>query len=364
MKLPILYIDTYLTDSQLHSNNKNFVSIFDELSEFREKNEIYKKKSKLEIFKYTLLSYASVKWKSVYVSFECENPDWVEHLQNYIYELFPDAIVKLTRSDSVTKFINNLSSVDADADDWIYFCPNNDHPIVCKKFLDFSELIYDAESQFGECSEDCIDLISISHFPEFVNSIAFGSPLYLYNGIKYKTVSDSADAILVETNDVFLDSLYLYKYSNLLNIFKSSTSNIGRVVRLEDLSHYKSNLYPRQRIYIRKNEICRHYDAYNHTKNYVKKYVDFSLCPPLFVPDGIFDGRLDINSICSGPYKSLLNNVPYFWRLNDSQNITSIPLIDDVNDVDRYTIKCNTLYSWARSIKAELGYFIKKLWRA
>lgn len=294
---PVLYIDTFLTDSKLHAQNPQFRKVFEELSNFRRLNSIYRERSKVDIFKYTLLSYASLDWKKVYINYECENAASVDDVFEFSMKLFPKATVTKKRSSTAKQFFENLSKINESDGAWIFFSPNNDHPIISNNKINFSQIIKDANSIFYDVNLDKnyhnIESIAFSHYPEIINSIRKSNFLYGYNNIFHEVLHEGEESLLLKPSRPMLDSLHLYRLGNLKKLFQDEISSENkRVVRLEDLKIYNNNKSIQQYIYVKKYEICRHYDGYNHTRNYSRRYIDFEKCPPLFIPDDIFSEKI------------------------------------------------------------------------
>ena len=382
---PILYIDTYLTDSKLHAKNPIFEEIFDELSQFRVDNKNYKEHKKVEIFKYTLLSYSAVNWKKIYINFECENESDSDSVKDFALNLFPNAVIRTKRSSTAKLFYDNLSKIEAEEDSWVFFSPNNDHPIISNKKIDFNEIITKAEIIFTENIHmngfKVIESIAFSHYHEMMNSIKLTDPLYGYNNRFNKLIYEDANSILLDLSAPMLDSLYIYRLRDILDLFSAEADDIDkRIVRLEDLKIYMSNSGLKQYVFAMKYEICRHYDAYNHTRNYTKNYIDFLKCPPLFIPNNIFGGRIELGynqniEIEDGMREGGKNfnhlflqsdPIPYFWHNYLSKN--SIENLNKINsNWKSIEIKFNAvtplnkLYNFIKSCRLYCIYNLKNI---
>lgn len=278
----ILFFDTYIvagTGQKGGFNKSSFVE--SELSKFRDVFPTYKWQEKIDVVKYTLLSYSVLDWDKVIIRYECEDESLTEDFQSFCRSAYPDAIIQNERSDTSLKYLKALESIEFDKDPWIFFSPNNDHPYInkndlLKKFIRIADEVVDKYPNLDVS-------INYSHFSESNNDNGFMSPQYGYYMDVYKK-------ILYENNDVFVscadnltnDSIRIYKLSFLIEIFKTCKNN-GRVIRIEDTEHYVSK---RKSIVISpKVELCRHYDSYTHILKRV---------PPLFIPPGFWDGNVKI----------------------------------------------------------------------
>jgi hypothetical protein len=380
---PVLYIDTYLTDSKLHAKNPIFQDIFSELSNFRSIHPCYRERDKVDIFKYTLLSYSSINWRKIYINFECEDGSRVDEVFKFASSLFPKAIINSKRSSTAKLFFENLSKIGEKNDTWVFFSPNNDHPIVSNKIIDFNEIISKAEKCFQKIKAGnksiYIECIGFSHYIEMINSIRWSDPLYGYNNRFNKIIYEDKRSIVFKPSLPMLDSLSLYRLGDLLKLFSEEVDN-KRVVRLEDLDIYSNCINIKQLLYFEKYEICRHYDGYNHTRNYINDYVDFDKCPPLFIPEGIFDGPIEIaaeNSAIKVGRGSRLGGdkyfdiyldsdpIPFFWQ----QRLTKKSL-EELNKLDSewrvkeisFKIQHNSnAMNILNSIKKYIVYLLKRM---
>jgi hypothetical protein len=382
---PVLYIDTYLTDSKLHAKNPIFQDIFSELSDFRAIHPCYRERDKIDIFKYTLLSYSSISWRKVYINFECEDGSRVDEVSKFASSIFPEAIINTKRSSTAKLFFENLAKIDNINNSWVFFSPNNDHPIISNKMINFAEIISRAEECFRKIKRKnnpiFIECIGFSHYIEMINSIRWSDPLYGYNNRFNKIIYEDKRSLVIEPSIPILDSLSLYKLGDLLKLFSDEVDNQNkRVVRLEDLDIYNNCKNIKQLLYFEKYEICRHYDGYNHTRNYMSDYIDFDKCPPLFIPEGIFESSIEIAvkncGIKVGRGSRMTNNkyfdiyldsdpIPFFWQ----QRLTKKSL-EELNKLDpswrvkeisfkiQYSSKTINII---KSIKKYIFYLLKRI---
>ena len=138
-----LYIDTFITDEPLRLTAKNLENI-NQLNNLRKMSAPYQWRPKIDIFKFTLLSYSLQKWKSVCINYECEKAGDADTVNAYIKAIFPNAEIKNKRSISANNFVDNLKKYSPN--DWIFFATNNDHPIMSNEIINFDLLKEEAEN--------------------------------------------------------------------------------------------------------------------------------------------------------------------------------------------------------------------------
>jgi len=281
-----LYIDTFITDEPLRRTAKNLENI-NQLNNLRKMSAQYQWRSKIDIFKFTLLSYSLQKWKSVCINYECEKAGDAEIAKAYIKAIFPNAKIKNKRSISAMDFVDNLKKYSPN--DWIFFATNNDHPIMSNEIINFDLLKEEAEKY----SASFLTSILYSHLPEAYLSIKFGTRLYGYNWLNPKIIDETDNSFHVKYSNFCLDSIHAYKSSQLLNFFLEDFGSKKRIIRPENLSSYFSR--GNHIVIVPKNRISEHFDGYLHTKDLAFNYIKFHEQPPVFIPDGFFENKYSIN---------------------------------------------------------------------
>ena len=169
-----------------------------------------------------------------------------------------------------------------------------------------------------------------------------------------------------------------------------------RVIRTECLGQYNDYQVPAV-VIVPKEECCRHYDAYMHTSFVVKDFISASRVPPLFIPDGFFEGKIKIrygfdhydqSYVNINPSKEKyifdspegtdlavpLEKIPAFWKkriaevqknpqFNDAQGMQDSPLLLDVINPWRaksmVEIRLAVLYR--RVFYSSIGSFVRKI---
>ena len=280
----ILFIDTYLSEIALSPNRK--LEWF--LGQVQGKSYVYRKQSKIDIFRYSLASYACLNWSKVIVRVAGDDRSAIEALVPYIEALFSTAEVSLTRSDTGSKYSQALDIVD-DGDSWVFFSPNNDHPFIHHDTKIFEPLLKAAES--AELKYELPVSILFSHFTEAINSIKPDSFLYGYTGDFCEILCEDEASYTVKYDHLSLLSLQIFRRSHLKKMMDAAGDR--RVIRTECLGQYNDYQVPTV-VIISKEECCRHYDAYMHTSFVVKDFISASRVPPLFIPDGFFEKEIKI----------------------------------------------------------------------
>lgn len=383
----ILFVDTYLSEIALSPNKK--LEWF--LSQVQGKSYVYRKQSKVDIFRYTLASYASLSWSKVIVRVAGDDRSSIEALVPYVKNLFPNAEVALTRSDTGTKYAQALDMV-GPGDPWVFFSPNNDHPFIHHDTGIFEPLLKAAEQ--AERNYGYPVSILFSHFTEAVNSIKPEKFLFGYTGDFCEVLHEDEASYTVKYEHLSLLSLQIFRRSHLKNMMESAGDR--RVIRTECLGQYNDYQVPTV-VIVPKEECCRHYDAYMHTSFVVKDFISASRVPPLFIPDGIFDGKIKIrygfdqydqSYVNINPSKEKyifdspdgtdlaipLEKIPAFWKksivevqknpqFRDAQGMQDSPLLLDVINPwrakSKAVIRLAVLYR--RVFYSSIGSFVRDI---
>ena len=118
----ILYFDTFITNQPLIPVKRK--------DTIRSACENYRKPKKIDIARYALASYALYPWSHVLVKYELDNPGKIREFDEFILNIFPKAIIMHERSDSQKDYLGSLEILEKMKDDWIFYSPNNDHPLI------------------------------------------------------------------------------------------------------------------------------------------------------------------------------------------------------------------------------------------
>ena len=317
----ILYFDIYIISKNNYFNsieNKQFDSNVRKASYYRFNNSKYEFKSKLEVTKYTLLSYSIINWSDVIIRFECEDAKDEKDFLNFCRKHYPNAEIENTRSDNTEKFYNSLKRLTNKGNPWIWFCVNNDHPYLSNP-NELSNLINAADDYEKKYDKDVS--ILYSHFSESMNNYSFNQFLYRYYNLNgQKKIIEKNDHLLILSERFAIDSIKIFRLNLLLEAFKKTISN-KRVIRLEDTESYMIN--KNLLTVVPKIELCRHYDSYSFDENF-QNFSFADKVAPLFIPNDIFDKKLKINY----GYADYKDNC-----ININPNMTSQDIINKKTDM-------------------------------
>lgn len=282
----ILYFDSYITDIPLPGRSRDLLK-----EDIRKNVTSYKMSSRIEIAKYVLASYALYPWSHVLIRYELDNAEFYKAFDAYIFSLFPRAKIIHRRSDSQKEYIKSLNILKKWNDPWVFYAPNNDHPIISAdteivKYLD--QLI-----ALGNKYQKNHKFVSImySHFSEFLNLSISGTPQYELYGKNSKILQDGkiARVYLVPGGDFSSVQITSIKLLNLW--FNSADLGSKRVIRAEDTLN--SVKIKDQIIIAPKKIICAHFDGYEHLLKRPNEITNDQI-PPLFIPKGFFENKIKI----------------------------------------------------------------------
>ena len=362
----ILFVDTYLSEIALSPNRK--LEWF--LRQVQGKSNIYRKQSKIDIFRYSLASYACLNWSKVVVRVAGDDQSAIQALVPYIQDLFPNAEVALTRSDTGSKYARALETA-GPGDPWVFFSPNNDHPFIHHDKQVFEPLLKAAET--AEQNYGLPVSILFSHFTEAINSIKADKFLYGYTGDFCKILCEDESSYTVKYDHLSLLSLQIFRRNHLKKMMEIAGDR--RVVRTECLGQYNEYQVPTV-VIIPKEECCRHYDAYMHTSFVVKDFITASKVPPLFIPDGFFEKKIRIrygfdrydqayvninpksnNYIFDSPDGTdmgvTLDRLPAFWRTR-IEAVVKGPEFEDLLGNKNSQLALNVINPWREKSIVEI----------
>jgi hypothetical protein len=278
----ILYFDSFITDTPL---NKTFV---DPNKWVRDTSGAYAMPNKVDIAKYSLASYATYPWSHVLIRFELEDQSRVEEFENYARSLFPDAIIMRSRSANQAEYRKSLAILNEWDDDWIWYAPNNDHPIITSDLPIIDTVLAKAKS-FS--TDHAYVSVMYSHFSEFINIMRPGNPFWKQFGQDTTIIDEDENTITyVQTNgenagiQIVNKNLFTYWFDGM-------EMGDARVVRSEDVRKFHKT--PDQLIVMPKREIAAHFDGYSHTVRGLAE-IAADQVPPLIIPTGFFDNQIKI----------------------------------------------------------------------
>jgi hypothetical protein len=322
----ILFFDCYIISRRWDCNATYKKPSFPRLAEMiglRNASSTYKHQHKIDVVKYVLASYQQVPWSHVVIRFECEDEDDSNCFASYAKELFPSAIVLNQRSDTAEKWVRHLSPLTSFGNPWVYFSPNNDHPLIGdpRDLVEAVRLAQDLEPIYP----DHVVSIVYSHWTESQSAAAPNEHDWGAHVQNFPTVLGETPAGRIVRHSRFMcDSIQIFRLDILLKIF-SATPTKGRLIRLEETGFYLSPKV-KQITVCPTREVCRHYDSYMHV---------ISTTPPLFIPDGFFDkkirvrfgfndhkdGWVNLNPVQQYSYlggvadmRCMVSELPLFWK--------------------------------------------------
>lgn len=257
--------------------------------------------NKVEVFKYTLASYSVIPWEHVviYVKLDSMYEHRRSELEGYINQLFPGAKYYAFRNERQVEWqraVTELASLQSDG--LVWFTCNDDHV-----FIDYDlQALNQLKLTLLELQKEHLRVgAAISHWPEYVPYIQNNfkgswenyttTPIF-ENEWCYAVHWNHAESIQI-VNLALLKTWWFDK--NYGDVFAPRTDSPNFVVHTPmDVAGV-----------IPKRELVKHYDGYSHVK------ADLNRNPPLFIPDGFFEGDIKIN-YCSEERKSGFVNVNPF----------------------------------------------------
>jgi len=300
-----LVFNTYITDEPLNSIHGNE----SEWQKIRDADTTFRRRSKLDIFKFTLDSYRYLDFNHTYFWVECEDPSKHSEINEYILNIWPSAFISNKRCLTYKDYRAMLVLVPDD--DWIFYSPNNDHVFWAADRLTHLNSLLDELLVFSE-QYDSMMGIFYSHLEEFRN-LPFKETWF---GQRWNNAREPRQLIHHNHNVVIFSSAIGENTSVQIlhpKLFKAffSSWNFGdkEIRRLEDLRphfqiHNQVSVVPRF-------DFCTHFDGQPSLNPFI--------LPPLFIPDGYFNKEMDI-----------LENNPIYKRgyLNLSMRFKLPPYLD------------------------------------
>ncbi len=322
----ILYFDSFITDVPL---DKNFV---DPNSSLRAATPSYAMPSKVDIAKYSLASYATYPWSHVLIRYELENESRYEEFETFVRDLFPTATIIKKRSATQAEYQRSLEILNSFPDKWIWYAPNNDHPITTHDLSIIDRLLNKADSYSSEYKYISIPY---SHYSEFLNLPRTGSPYWHQYGQETEFLNEDSEAIVCLRHDGDHTAVQIVN-KNLMNHWFSTYELSGeRIIRSESIRPFF--LSKPQLMVIPKREIGAHFDGYSHSMRSLTEIAPEQI-PPLFIPKGFFEKNIKIkygftdydpeytnvnpcakyypfeNRRQSSDIKCTLKRLPLFWK--------------------------------------------------
>lgn len=322
----ILYFDSFITDVPF---NKSFI---DPNKWVRESCPAYAMPSKIDIAKYTLASYAEYPWSQVLIRYTLADTSRIAEFEAYARALFPDAIIMQPNSANQTEYRKSLAIMNEWNDDWIWYAPNNDHPITTHDLSIIDTVL--AKAQSYEKQHKYISVM-YSHFSEFINMARTGSPFWKLFGQDTTIIDETADTITYLQANGDNTGIQIVNKNLFTYWFDSHEMGDAVVYRSEDVRKFRTT--PDQLNVMPKREITAHFDGYSHTMRGTAE-IAADQVPPLLIPAGFFTNNIHIrygyetydpnytnvnplarhysfeNDRSGTDLKSTIEHLPFFWK--------------------------------------------------
>lgn len=330
----VLFFDCYIITSKTSAYDayRTKYTAHDELfRSIRMTSTVYRHVNKIDVVKYTLLSYTVVPWDEMIIRVVCEDEDDHADFFEFARRHLPTAKIVNERSATAAEYVKSLTPLKRFGDPWVFFSPNNDHPYIGQpnSFGPLLELAEDLEPLYPSH----MIAILFSHFTESQNTVMPDQHDWAWYGGNIATIiGETTLAHVVQSSKFCCDSNRVYRLSALLTQFSNAT-HTGRCIRLEETGFYLTQAY-HDLLICPKEELCRHFDGYGMFLN---------TTPPLFVPYGFFESDIKIrygypdrkeDCVNVNPYEQysylggvadlrcLLTELPAFWK----DRITSVDI--------------------------------------
>ena len=334
----ILLINVLLTDDVLNQDTFRYQRGFLDYPYRPHKYD------KIDIFKYTLASYAVIPWTKVLIFCELDNQYKAqkEEIQQFVEKEFNGQDVKLEfyrnshQKDWQKLFVDEIEN----KDNLIWFCCNHDHP-----FIDYDLTVLErgikllSERQYPAS-------IYFSYWSELLNKASYihnerPGPVDVYDKYVGFQLINNNDSIQIINQALYKLWWFEEDYGDAFlprsdyRLADKDGNPIGYDIRKRHnmLNHY---------CFVPLREMCRHYDGYGHVS------INPNKCPALVIPPGFFERNVTIRfeefskynneyvnvdpsklyySIIDKngtDYKWLAEDIPLFWKKYIKQ-------IDDYN---------------------------------
>ena len=282
----ILYFDTLITEVPLPGRTRNSLK-----EDIRKKCAAYAMPKKIDVAKYSLASYTLYPWSNILIKYELEDKKRYKDFDKFILNFFPKAIILHERSDSQEDYKKSFEILEKMKDDWIFYAPNNDHPLITsnKDFIQYIEKLINKAGKF----KNKYDFVSIpySHFTEYINLPVKNTPINIMLGRNAKLIEeDDAAKCYIMPKGCF-DSVQIVDKKFFKHWFTSVELGKRRIIRTEDLDGFvkvKNHL-----LIVPKKELCSHLDQYEHTIGSPNE-IQLDRIPLLFIPNGFFNNSIKI----------------------------------------------------------------------
>lgn len=280
----ILYLDSLIINRSLSPRNPRALK-----EDIRSKSPAYQMPSKVDITKYSLASYAVYPWSHVLIKYEIADSTEqdIKDFDDFVLNIFPKAQILHQRSDSQEDYLESVKILDAIPDNWIFYTPNNDQPMLISRESDVAYIDRLIKKAEAFSSKHPFVSIAYSTWTTYLNAL---DPSYSYFGKGAKKIDEDADSFTVEFAKGDYSSIQIVNKNLFRDWFSGDNLKGQRIFRAEDLGGLRDK---EQVEVIPKKEICAHFDQYEHMLGYSNEIWNDQI-PPLIIPKGFFDNNIRI----------------------------------------------------------------------
>ncbi|MFA6907638.1 MAG: hypothetical protein WC263_02320, partial [Candidatus Micrarchaeia archaeon] len=275
----ILYFDNYITNEVLYKG------LMVGLEDVRKGCAAYRMPDRLDVAKYTLDSYANIKWSHVIIKYSLQDESKEREFEEYVLGIFPRATIIRGRSDSQQKFRESIDLIKKLGDEWVFYAGNVDHPFLASETATLEACL--AQAQELRKKHKFVSVM-YSHLSEWRSAV---NPHSLYRMENWKAEGENKDCIVAIAKGGCYHAIQIVNVGLLEHWFCSKDLGKMRIIRSENV--YTHVPVDEQALVIPKKEICSHFDGYSHLARLGFGNPDDTI-PPLFIPAGFFDGKIRI----------------------------------------------------------------------
>lgn len=316
----ILFVNVFIT-------NQRLVPGMYELSETRKHN-------KLDIFKYTLSSYAVIPWSRVFIYCELDDAFVAvrDELEQFIRGLFPNnLILNRFRISTYGQWKLALDELNQGNDEWVWFTCNDDHVFIDSDLTCLEKVLSLASNKSQSYRHVAV---LPSHWHEF---LALKQRNRLLKRMRSPLIEGPfGEGDILEDNQFCFVTTHRTTISmqivnrNLLNFWFSQPELLPEDLRRTDTIRHT----PDDQISITPyRELVRHFDGYSHSG------VSLEVVPVMMIPNHFFEGDIKIQYGCETrrdgfvwihPFKEMIQtDVLHSERTTNSQCDMNI-LLEDI----------------------------------
>lgn len=338
----ILVFNVFLTDRPRYDGLSFQTAVDTYLNHVRSSPSVYKRRNKTEICLYSLASLAEIAWDHAIVNIgtgEGYTEQQLEQLLDQAQTLFPNAEISGNRARTRKEYIKIFERVKDDfPESYVFHCPNHDHVFMGTDAGSLRRATAYADDIRKETR--CVTRVCYSHQLENILALRDHSPIRGMHLLGGQILQDGPDYLVAQRGRLAWDSYYASHINDLLSYYYLS-ANDGYCPRGEDCHPHPFPEF-RNITIIPKVKFCDHYDGYYHTFGHqVFRLFDERFArrvPPLFIPDGFFEGDIRIrvgfqtvkdkwvtinpqaeeyschSSVAGVDMKIHIHDLPLFWR--------------------------------------------------